>query len=94
MVRSFDSSPMIREWTIMPPDGGNMMGSSRTVSGGLVREFEHLRLAMEGDTRVYVALPSGQRETVFRSTAVSDSGFVVQNLTRLSAAHCLPAPGK
>lgn len=63
----------------MPPEGGLMMGASRTVSGGAVREFEQLRLRQEGDRLVYVALPSGQQETPFTSTEVTDSGFTVAN---------------
>ena len=65
----------------MAPDGELMLGASRTVAGGLTREFEQLRLEARGDTLVYTALPSGQRETAFRSTQVSDSAFMVENLT-------------
>lgn len=64
----------------MPPDGGLMMGASRTTAGGAVRETERLQLAVEGGKLVYTALPSGQAETRFTSTEVSDSGFVVENL--------------
>jgi len=63
----------------MPPDGGLMLGASRTTSGGAVREFEHLRLEAQGDVLVYTALPSGQQETAFRSTEVTDSSFSVEN---------------
>jgi hypothetical protein len=65
----------------MPPDGGLMMGASRTVTGGVVRESEQLRLRQEGDRLVYLALPSGQAEAAFTSTEVSDSGFTVANPT-------------
>ena len=65
----------------MPPDGELMLGASRTVAGGVTREFEQLRLQARGDTLVYTATPSGQRETAFRSTETSDSGFTVENLT-------------
>ncbi len=64
----------------MPLDGGLMLGASRTVAGGAVREFEQLRLAARGDTVVYTALPSRQQQTEFRGTEVSDSGFTVENL--------------
>jgi dipeptidyl aminopeptidase/acylaminoacyl peptidase len=65
----------------MPPDGNLMLGASRTVQGGVAREFEHLRLEAPNDSGiVYTALPSGQAETPFRSTLVSDSGFTVENL--------------
>jgi hypothetical protein len=63
----------------MPPDGGLMLGASRTVTGGIARAFEHLRLHQHGDTVTYTAIPSGQREASFRATHVSDSGFTVEN---------------
>jgi len=63
----------------MPPDGGLMLGASRTTANGTVREFEHVRLRADGGRLVYTALPSGQAEASFTSTEVSDSGFTVQN---------------
>lgn len=63
----------------MPPDGGLMMGASRTVNAGAVRETEQIRLQVIGGRVVYIALPSGQAETRFDATEVSDSGFVVEN---------------
>lgn len=56
-----------------------MVGASRTVVGDQARAFEHLRLRADGEDLVYTAIPSGQAETDFRSTAVSDSGFTVEN---------------
>lgn len=64
----------------MQPEGELMLGASRTVVGGVTREFEQLRLEARGDTLVYTALPSGQRETAFRSRQMSDTGFMVENL--------------
>lgn len=64
----------------MPPDGGLMLGASRTTSGGAVREFETLRLQAEGDALVYTAIPSGQQEASFRAVHVSDTSFTVENL--------------
>lgn len=64
----------------MPPDGGLMLGASRTVAGGIIRETERLVLRERAGGIVYVADPSGQSETVFTSTAVSGSGFTVENL--------------
>jgi WD40 repeat protein len=63
----------------MPPDGNLMLGASRTVSSGEVREFEQLRLGWQGDSLVYTAIPSGQKETQFRGGAPSDSAFTVAN---------------
>jgi len=57
-----------------------MVGASRTVSGGHARAFEHLRIRADGEQLVYTAIPSRQTETDFRSTAVSDSAFTVENL--------------
>jgi hypothetical protein len=63
----------------MPPDGNLMLGASRTVVGGSARAFEHLRIRATGDTLVYTALPSGQRETSFRGTSLTADGFTVEN---------------
>lgn len=63
----------------MPPDGNLMLGASRTVSAGEVREFEQVRLAWLADSLVYTAVPSGQKETAFRGGAPSDSGFIIAN---------------
>lgn len=63
----------------MPPAGGLMLGGSRTTVNGQVREFEQLRLAWQGDTLVYIARPSGQAETSFRTTVVAEDGFTVEN---------------
>lgn len=65
----------------MVPAGELMLGASRTVASGVTSEFEQLRLETRGDTLIYTALPSRQRETAFRSTQLSDSGFVVENPT-------------
>ena len=64
-----------------PADGDLMLGGSRTVAAGQTRAFEHLRLRRDGERPVYTAIPSGQKETEFRSTAVSDTMFVVENPT-------------
>jgi hypothetical protein len=72
------SSVTVEMW--MPLDGGLMLGASRTTAGGTLREWEQLRLGMQGSALVYTALPSGQRETPFTAIAVSDSGFTFENL--------------
>lgn len=63
----------------LPPDGGLTVGAGRTVVAGQARAFEHLRLRADGEAIVYTAIPSGQTETDFRSTAVSATGFTVEN---------------
>jgi hypothetical protein len=56
-----------------------MMGMSRTVVRDTVREFETLRIEMRNGVPAYVAMPSGQKETVFSLTAVSDTSVVFAN---------------
>jgi uncharacterized protein DUF6265 len=63
----------------MPPEGGLMLGASRTTVAGQVREFEQLRLERAGDTLVYTASPSGQAEAAFRSVEVGPDRFTVAN---------------
>lgn len=64
----------------MPPAGGLMLGASRTIVGGVVREYEQVMIKAEGGKLVYTAMPSGQRTTSFTSTQVTDSSFTVENL--------------
>jgi hypothetical protein len=64
----------------MPPEAGLMLGASRTVAAGAVREFEQVRLAEKDGKLVYTALPSRQAEASFTSIAVTDSSFTVENL--------------
>jgi hypothetical protein len=63
----------------MSPAGNVMLGASRTVAGGTTREFEFLRLSVRGDTLVYTAIPSGQRETEFKSAGSGNSPIVFEN---------------
>lgn len=64
----------------MPAAGDLMVGGGRTLVGDAARAFEHLRLhAREGQLR-YTAIPSGQAETTFTSTIVSDTLLVFENL--------------
>jgi hypothetical protein len=65
----------------MAPAGGLMLGASRTVAGGALRESEQLSLRQDGAAVVYHAAPSGQAPTSFRSTVVSDTLLVVENPT-------------
>ena len=63
----------------MPPAGGLMLGASRTLSGGAIREFEQLRIRAEGGKLVYTALPSRQKEASFTSAQVTDSSVTFEN---------------
>jgi hypothetical protein len=63
----------------MPAAGNTMLGASRTVVGGATREFEFLRLSVRGDTLVYTAIPSGQRETDFKAVGSGTSPLTFEN---------------
>ena len=63
----------------MPPDGNLMLGASRTVVNGAVRETEQLRLAVVGDSLVFTALPSDQPEAAFKTAVWTEHGFTVAN---------------
>ncbi len=63
----------------MPPAGGLMLGSSRTVADGAVREWEQLMLRESAGRLIYTARPSGQTEASFTSTEVNESSFTVVN---------------
>jgi Domain of unknown function (DUF6265) len=63
----------------MPPAGGMMLGASRTLVGGAVREYEQLRITLDSGKLVYTASPSGQQTASFTSTAITDSSFTVEN---------------
>lgn len=64
----------------MPPAGGLMLGASRTVVSGAVREYEQVMIKAEGGKLVYTATPSGQQTASFTSTIVTDTSFTVENL--------------
>ena len=63
----------------MPALGDMMLGSSRTTVGARTREFEMLRLKVEGDRLQYIAMPNGRGETVFPSIELSDTALVFEN---------------
>lgn len=65
-----DGGRRVREhW--MPPDGGALLGMSRTVKDGAVVEFEFVRIERRGAKLHYVSKPSGQDEAAF---ALAESG--------------------
>ncbi|MCU0647878.1 MAG: DUF6265 family protein [Gemmatimonadaceae bacterium] len=69
---------MVEEWW-MPPVGDVMPGMGRTTGEARTMETEQLRIARVGDRLVYIAHPSGQRETEFTATTVSPSEAVFEN---------------
>lgn len=63
----------------MAPLGGMMLGMSRTVVRDTTREFEHLRIEAKGGQVSYIARPSGQAETAFVATTLTDTLVVFSN---------------
>ena len=63
----------------MPPLGDLMLGASRTTVGATTREFEQLRLTVDGERLNYIALPSRQQEATFQSIELSDTTLVFEN---------------
>ena len=64
----------------MAPAGGVILGMGRTVVKGKVVEYEfvQIREGPDGDL-FYIALPSGQKETTFQMTALTDNSVVFEN---------------
>lgn len=67
-----------------PAAGGMMLGTSQTVKGGKTVAFEFLRIALDGETAVYLPQPGGKPPVAFRATA---SG---EGITFVNAAHDYP----
>jgi len=68
---------IVEHW--MVPEGGTMMGVSRTVVGGRTTEWEFL-IVREGPNGLeYVAKPSGQAEATFTAPRVSANEIVFEN---------------
>lgn len=69
----------VEQW--MKPAGATMLGMSRTVANGKLREFEFLQLRTKEDGTIhYVALPSGQQETWFKLVKSAEHEAVFENL--------------
>lgn len=77
-ARTTPTSTVEEQW--MAPRGGTMLGISRTVVNGAVREYEFLRIFAAYDTLVYAATPSGQAYSEFRSISVGARDIVFENL--------------
>jgi Domain of unknown function (DUF6265) len=68
---------IVEHWTA--PEGGTLLGMSRTVAGGKTTEYEFLMI-QEGPAGLeYVAKPSGQTGATFTSTHVSADEVVFEN---------------
>ena len=65
----------------MAPAGDTMFGVSRTVENGKTVEFEFMQLRLNAEGKlVFIALPSGQKQTTFVATASSDDSITFENL--------------
>lgn len=68
----------VEQW--LPEEGGLLLGVSRTVRDGKVREYEFLRIDRDSDGKLrYVARPSGQAEAVFTLKSLSEDAAVFEN---------------
>jgi len=65
----------------LPPAGGAMLGLSRTVKGGVMKEFEFLSLRAIDGKLAYVSIPSRQRETAFALVRYKSNAAVFENPT-------------
>jgi hypothetical protein len=63
----------------MAPRGGAMLGMSRTVVGGTLREYEHTRIEERDGLLVFTASPSGQATASFTAIEVGAARVVFEN---------------
>ena len=68
---------VIEQW--MAPEGGTMMGVSRTTAGEKTTEWEFLIIRQGAQGLDYVAKPSRQPEATFTATRASASEVVFEN---------------
>lgn len=69
----------VEQW--MVPDGGIMLGMSRTVAAGKAIEHEFMIIRERNGTLEYVAKPSGQAEAIFSAVRVEPREVVFDNPT-------------
>ena len=63
----------------MKPEGGSMLGMSRTVVNGKTPFFEFLQIKREGDDLYYVARPQGKEPTSFKLVKLNDNAAIFEN---------------
>jgi hypothetical protein len=68
---------IVEHWTA--PEGGTLIGMSRTVAAGKTTEYEFLMIQEGAAGLEYVAKPSGQAGATFTSTRVSADEVVFEN---------------
>ena len=72
-----EGSAYHEQW--MVPDGGAMLGMSRTLSNQKVVSFEFLRIHQEDDGIYYTSIPSGQTQASFKLKSFADGKVVFEN---------------
>lgn len=64
----------------LAPAGGTMLGMSRSVRDGKLREYEFMRIVPAADGKLqYVALPSGQAEAAFPVKEIAGNAATFEN---------------
>jgi hypothetical protein len=68
---------IVEDW--LPPEGGTMIGLSRTVAGGKTTEWEFLIIREAAAGLEYVAKPSGQPEGTFKAATATEHDVAFEN---------------
>lgn len=64
----------------LAPAGGAMIGMSRSVRDGKLREYEFMRVLPAADGKLqYVAIPSGQAEAAFPVKEIGENAVTFEN---------------
>jgi hypothetical protein len=63
----------------MRPEGGTLLGTSRTTADGKTLEYEFIVIREGAGALEFVARPSGQSEAIFRSTRIAAREVVFEN---------------
>lgn len=64
----------------LAPAGGAMLGMSRTVRDGKLRDYEFMRILPDPDGKLqFVAIPSGQAEGAFPMKEIGDNTVTFEN---------------
>ncbi len=73
-----DTAVFEERW--MPPAGGTMLATARTLRSGVMRDFEFLCIVERGGGLVYQAMPSGrQPATDFVLTKIEGNSVTFEN---------------
>jgi hypothetical protein len=76
-VREKGTRRIDEQW--MAPRGGLMLGSSRTVRGDTLVEYEHLAIVLREGRPVYRAMPSGQAPAEFTASVAGADHIAFDN---------------